>query len=484
MTRMARVLLSLPPCIHELEVYKSVGAWAPPLGLAYIAAVLENHGHEVRIIDTAITKLDLPKFIHEVKSWRPDVVGLSLLTPTAPKGYLAIKHLKSTLPDVPIVVGGIHPTFMYEEALKEGADIVVRGEGEYTMLELVNIIEDEGLNDNTLRHVLGIAFRDRYGKIIVTDPRPPIRDLDKLPWPARHLLPMDKYTVLGKNVRVAHVIASRGCPYHCSFCSSSRFWGHIPRIRSPSNVADEVEYLMDKYKINHVAFADDDLTIRRDFLPRLIEEFKKRGLDVSFSCGARINHVNKEFLRHLYRNGCSILYFGVESGSNKTLRLIKKGFTTDQALRVFRWIKEVKGTALASFMLGFPWETISDMENTVKFALKLDPDYAQFTIVTPYPGTPLFDYAIKNNLIVDRNWEHYTCLRPVMKGFYFKPSDVARMLRYAYLRFYLRPKFLLRGIVKGGFSYVIRIFLRSCRSLFKEIMKGIISAISGEKVRS
>ncbi|RLF21885.1 MAG: B12-binding domain-containing radical SAM protein [Thermoprotei archaeon] len=474
---MARVLLSLPPCIHELEVYKSVGAWAPPLGLAYIAAVLENHGHEVRIIDTAITKLDLPKFIHEVKSWRPDVVGLSLLTPTAPKGYLAIKRLKTILPDVPIVVGGVHPTFMYEEALKEGADIVVRGEGEYTMLEIVNIIEEEGLNDVALKHIPGIAFRNRYGKVIVTGLRPPIRDLDRLPWPARHLLPMDKYMVLGRNIRVAHVIASRGCPYNCSFCVSPRFWGNTLRLRSPDKVADEVEYLVDKYKINHVVFADDDLTIRRDFLPGLISEFKKRGLDVNFSCGARINHVNKEFLRYLFRSGCFILYFGVESGSDKTLRRINKGFTSDQALRVFRWIKEVKGSAVASFMIGFPWETLSDMKNTIKFALKIDPDYAQFSIVTPYPGTPLFDYAIKENLIVDRNWEHYTCLKPVMRGFYFKPSDVARMLQYAYLRFYLRPKFLLREMIRREFLNAIWTFLKGCISLFR----GIISIIRREE---
>ena len=153
-----RVLLTLPPDIHDLEIYRITGMNAPPLGLAWIAAVLEENGHKVRILDTPTLKIGMNEFITKVKEWKPDVVGISLQTPTAPRGYKAIATLKELLPDVPIIVGGVHPTFMYEEALNQGADVVVRYEGEYTTLELLNTIERYGLDEERLKRIEGIAF--------------------------------------------------------------------------------------------------------------------------------------------------------------------------------------------------------------------------------------------------------------------------------------------------------------------------------------
>ena len=474
MVRIMRVLLTLPPDIHDLEIYRVTGMNAPPLGLAWIASVLELHGHKVGILDTATLRLSLSNFLTKVREFKPDIIGISLQTPTAPKGYKVISILKEEFPDIPIVVGGIHPTFMYEEALNNGADVVVRFEGEYTTLELVNKIERYGLKDEVLRSVDGIAFKSRDGKVILTGPRPLIHDLDELPPPARHLLPMDRYTLFNKPIRVAHVMASRGCPYGCSYCTTSYFWGRRIRFRSAVNVANEIEDIIEKYGAKIIVFTDDELTVNRRFMYDLINELKSRGLDVSFACGSRVDHVDRNYLKFLYENGCSALYFGVESASQETLDKIGKRIKLEQAIKVFRWVKELGGFASGSFILGFPWETVDDMKRTVDFAIKLDPNYAQFTALTPYPGTPMYDYALKHGLIVDRNWEHYTTLRPVMKGFYFTIEELSRMLICAYRRFYLRLSFMIKELKAGRLKDLASLLAKEAARFLLDAIKGFM----------
>lgn len=474
-----RVLLTLPPDTHKLEIYRITGMKVPPLGLASIAAVLEQAGHKVNVIDSPTLELSARDWLLEVKSWRPDLVGISLLTPLAPKGYRAIKLLKEELPDVPVVVGGPHPSFMYEEALKEGADVVVIGEGEYTMLELVDTLESRGLDGSALSSVRGIAFRDS-GSVKRTQPRPLIRDLDELPWPARHLLPMDKYTLFNKPVRVAHVMASRGCPYGCSYCTTSYFWGRRVRFRSAKSVLDEIEYLIDRYRVKYIAFADDELLINRRFVREFIEGMRERGIDLPFACGARVDHLSRDLMRYLVDNNCSTIYVGVESASQATLDRIGKRITVEQVRRVFEWKREVGAFMVASFIIGFPWETLDDMRETIEFAVRLDPDYAQFTVLTPYPGTPIFEYARKHGLIEDWNWEHYTTVRPVMRGFKFTRRELEAMLKYAYRRFYLRSSFILRELRRGKLGELMGILGRElARYLREAIVHPIIWNIRG-----
>ncbi|BEP17769.1 radical SAM protein [Pyrofollis japonicus] len=465
-----RVLLTLPPDIHTLEIYKITGMKAPPLGLAYIAAVLERAGHKVKIIDTPTLEMSTEQWLSEVKSWKPDIIGFSLITPTAPRGYRAIKLVREELPDVPVIVGGIHPTFMFKEALENGADIVVRGEGEYTAAELIDVLERYGFDEERLKKVRGIAFKSKRSEKIVLTPERPPPDLDELPWPARHLLPMDKYTLFGKPIRIIHVMASRGCPYGCMYCSTSYFFGRRVRIRSAIRVADEIEEAVYKYKAKHVVFADDDIGVGRKFMTDLVAEFKKRGLDLTFACGSRVDHMTKEYMKFLYDNGCVALYFGVESASQETLNRIGKKITIEQVERVFQWKKELGGFATASFILGFPWETIDDMKKTVEFAIKIDPDYAQFTALTPYPGTPLYQYAKKYNLIEDTNWEHYTTVRAVMRGFHFTRQQLQSMIKYAYRRFYLRPAFVWRELRAGRLKDLVGVLGREFFSMVKDFV--------------
>ncbi len=469
-----RVLLALPPDVHELEIYKIAGMNAPPLGLAYIAAVLERAGHEVRIIDSPTLRVTMDRFLSMVREFKPDVVGISLQTPLAPKGYRVAKRLKEEFPDIILVAGGPHATYMVDEALSNGFDVVVKFEGEYTTLELINALERHGLSPEVLKQIRGIAFRDREGRIVETPRREFIENLDELPFPARHLLPMDKYTVFGKSIRAAHVMASRGCPYGCVFCSTSYFWGRRIRFRSATNVADEVELLVERYGAKYVIFTDDELTSSRKFVYDLVNEFKQRKLDVVFTCGARVNHMDREFMKFLVDNGCVGLYFGVESGSQRILDLIRKRITLDQARKVFEWAKELKAFAVASFIIGFPWETIEDVEKTIRLSIELDPSYAQFTVATPYPGTPLFYYALEHNLIEDWNWEHYTTVRPVMRGFYLDLKTIARLLQEAYLKFYARWSFLVRELKAGRLGALIPRILKAVASRIVDVLKSVL----------
>ncbi len=466
-----KILLTLPPEIHNLEIYRVTGMRAPPLGILSIAAILEKYGHKVEVIDSPTLQLNFDSWLSKIKAINPDLIGISVQTPMAPKAYKAAKILKEEFPDIPLIAGGTHPSVMIDEALREGFDIVVRGEGEYTTLELVNYLENNGFEKSGLSDIAGIAYIND-GKIVKTKDRPLIQNLDELPWPARHLVDMSKYTLFNKNINIAHIMASRGCPYGCIYCITSYYWGRRFRYRSAQNVVDEIKYLYEKYHAKTIVFTDDEFTANWKFVRDFIDLIKKNNLDISFSCGTRVDLINKDLMKLLYDNGCNALYFGVESGSQDTLNKIGKRITIEQAKKVFSWAKELKGFTTGSFILGFPWETIDDMKNTVDLAIKLDPNYAQFTALTPYPGTPLYEFAVNNNLIVDHNWEHYTTVRPVMRGFNFTSSDLGKMVIYAYRKFYVRFDFMMREMKAGRFF-----------DLFKIVSKNLIFSPFEDRIK-
>ncbi len=454
----AKVLLAVPPGCDKLEVYQVVGLRAPPLGLAWIASVLEDRGHEVKIVDSPTLGLSMEDFIKLVGSWGPDVVGLSSLTPTIRLAYKAAKAIKAVDRGIKVVIGGVHATFMWREVLEEcpHVDYVVLGEGEETFPRLVEALE----RGDDPKSVSGIALRGEGGEAGQTGPWRPV-DLERLPPPARHLLPMDRYTVFDRPVRVVHIMASRGCPYGCIFCATSYYFGRRVRFRRVEQVLDEVAECMDRYKTKTFVFTDDELTINKKWLESFLKGLRERGLDLRWTCGARVDNVDEVLLAKMFSSGCTTVYFGVESGSQETVNKIGKRISLRQAERVFEAVKRLRGSAVATFILGFPWETVDDMKKTIRFALKLDPDYAQFTYATPYPGTPLYEMAKKYDLIVDRDWSHYTTVRPVMRGFHFTIKDVEAVFAEAYARFYMRLKFLVKQIKLGVFKDFLKTILNN-----------------------
>ncbi len=458
------IVLVSSPGLRRLEIYQSIGVKAPPLGLAYIAAVLEREGHKVSIIDAPTLELSIEETVRDILSRNPDLVGISAVTPTVKGGYAIANMIKEEDPDIPVVMGGPHVSFMFEEALANGADYVVIGEGEETSRELVSFLED-GKGD--IRGIKGLAYVDSDGYVRVNQPRPLIKNIDELPEPARHLLPMDKYTLFDKPIKIIHVMASRGCPYGCIYCTTSYFWGRRYRVRSVQKVVDEIEKAMEKYKTNIVVFSDDELTLIRRWIYALVDEIKARNLDISFTCGSRVSSINIDMLWKLKSVGCTTIYYGVESYKDEDIEKIGKRIKIEQVANAVKWTREAGIESAGSFILGFPWQTVEDMKNTVRFAKKLGVDYAQFTVATPYPGTPLYYQAVKDNLIEITDWDYYTTIYPVMKGYHFERKVLFKLLSWAYRSFYLRPSFILHQIRRGRFKTMWDIASRAIKGYVK-----------------
>ncbi len=452
---------------------RGLGLKAPPLHLMYLAGAVEQAGFSPHIIDANLLNATPDKVTGIIEGLHPDLVGLTATTATISRVFQYIKKIRDVLPECFIFIGGPHVTFLPAETLAgcRELDAVVIGEGEETVVDLVKSfsITDPRWPDA----VRGIACRHKDGdteRIVVTPARPLIRDLDTLPFPARHLVPYNEYKLFDNDAGAGFMITSRGCTFACNYCSSSHLMGGKFRARSPKNVVDEVEELAVKYHVANLEFLDDNFMLNHSRALAIGREIRARGLDVSFVASSRVNEVNPEVLRELKRAGMSTIYYGVESGSMKTLELMNKRITLSMAEDAVRTAKDCGISVLTSFILGYPGETYEDMDATIRFAIHLDPDYAQFTILTPYPGTPIFRELKEKNLLATDDWDRYTVTDPVIRyeSFGLTPQQVSRKLTEAYLRFYLRPGYLLRrpGLLKSVLFGLYHGYIRPafCRS--------------------
>ena len=441
-----RVCLVSPPYISAVK--SVVGVSSPPLGLAYLASMVRDE-YDVRIIDSNVFGYSLDDVRRELKNFYPDVVGITSSTPSIYEAYKVAEAAKSVRDDCIVVLGGPHATFLPEEVLTEcrSVDVVVRGEGEETFQELVNAI-DRGI---CLKDVMGIAYR-KGDKITVTKPRPFIDDLDKIPFPSIDLLPIKRYAL--KGISYMPIITSRGCPFKCSFCASSRLFGGCWRGRSPKNVVEEIKLIHDKFKIKNIEFADDTFTLNARRAEEICYEILREGLDISWGASSRVDTINKGLAEKMRKAGCWIVYLGVESASQRILNAMGKRVTINQIIKAVKTLKGVGIQILGSFILGFPEETVETAEQTIAFAKKLDLDYAQFSILTPYPGTPIYEYARKNNLLLTRDWSKFNATEPVMKLENLTIKQLQSLFRKAYLTFYIRPKMLWRWIKQKQFHII------------------------------
>ncbi|MGZ7043134.1 MAG: B12-binding domain-containing radical SAM protein [Methanobacterium sp.] len=437
---------------------EGLGIKIPPLNLMYLASSLEKDSFSVKIIDDDLYQLGHEKIASLVSKIDPLVVGITANTATIKIALNYIKEAKSLLPNILTVIGGPHPTFMPVETLKEedSLDTVVMGEGEETIVDVVTNFEKNGLN--YLSEVRGISYRDN-DKIRQNLPRPLIKNLDEIPFPARHLIPFKEYKT-SKN-QAGGIITSRGCVFSCNYCSSSLIMGKKYRSRSPGNVVDELEELTEKYNIREIAFLDDIFMLNKRRARAIAEEIHDRNIDLSFVTSSRVDTVERDLLKCLKDVGMSTLYCGVESGSQRVLDLMGKGITLKHAEDAIKAAKDVDVDVMGSFILGYPGETSEEMDQTIDFAIKLDPDYSQFSILTPFPGTPLYYELKEKGLLETEDWNKYTVLDSVIKYDKIGLSSklVERKLAKSYLKFYLRPKYLIKH--RSMFKLLIGTLFRS-----------------------
>ncbi|MEM1977003.1 MAG: radical SAM protein [Nitrososphaerota archaeon] len=460
---MSLLLISPPTSSVVKEI---LGASGPPLGLAYLAAVAEEQGWKVRIIDGLTEGLSMQDIAGIIRSLQPEVAGITATTPAIYDAYEIARMVKEHSPNSLVLLGGPHATFMAHEVLEECPyiDVVVRGEAEETLKEILERIERGG----DLSEVAGITYR-AGDRIKENPPRGLIDDLDSLPIPAYNLLPMGKYVV--DRVRYAAIVTSRGCPYGCIFCSSSLQFGKRWRAHSPERVLEELMILRYDYGAREIEFLDDTFTLKMSRAEEISRMIVSEGLDISWSASSRVNTFSRSLGEAMRRAGAHTIYFGIESGSDKTLRLIGKGITRRQAMDAVKAARNSGLNALGSFIIGFPHEGEEDIRATIRFADKVGVDLAQFTIATPYPGTRLWEMAVKENLLLTRNWRKFTTLDVVMRSLYLTPERIKKLLLWAYITFYLNPRRVLRDIIVNRCFILRRAIPGAIRYLRRALQK-------------
>ncbi len=455
-----KILLVSPPTISAIKTV--VGTTGPPLGLGYLASTVRNE-HDVKIVDSIAENLTYEDVEKIIKKYDPDLVGITATTSMVPDAYIIARKAREYNKDVNIVMGGPHVTFVPERTFEECPciDYVVRGEGEITFSHLVKVIDKDIKDISSIR---GLSFKDR-DKVINNPPQPLIKDIDTIPMPSYDLLPMKKYQV--DRVRFGTIVTSRGCPFNCIFCSSSLQFGKRWRGHSDERVLKELSILREEYGIREIEFLDDTFTLNKPRAMKISEEIKREGLDISWTASSRVDTFNSDVAEAMKKGGCHTVYFGIESGSQKTLDFIGKRITTEQAKSSVKKAKNSGLRALGSFIIGFPYETIQDVKKTMKFSKRVGVDYAQFTVATPYPGTRLWYLALKDKLILTFNWRKFTTLDPVMRLKNFTAEQITKMLTLAYVTFYLRPKLLLRDVILER-GFIFRRAIPQAIKLFKD----------------
>jgi anaerobic magnesium-protoporphyrin IX monomethyl ester cyclase len=448
-----KVLLINPPYTAEERYGKDLGKFGPlnePLGLAYLAANLEKGGHEVSILDSPALELTREGICEHIRKNKYGLVGVTMLTPMFNRSMEVVKAVRNFFPDILIVVGGPHPTILPEETLTTNREIdfAVIGEGEVIFLNLVNALED----NNPIEEISGIAYR-KEDKVIINSPPQMVADLDELPIPARHLLPMHAYHMTRSRAKSGHaftVSVARGCPFNCAFCC--RIFGRKPRHHSVGRIIEEIRMLVKDYDAKEINLEADTLTVNRKFIMALCDALISSGLSrqIAWTCESRIDTVDEVVLRKMREAGCWQTSYGVETGSQRLLDLIHKDITFEKIEKTFAITKKVGITIRAFFMLGIPTETREESLKTIAFAKKLDARWSQFTLFTPYPGTELYNIGVKEGGVKSRNWSDYKTHGGWTKGqlaYVPKGRSIAEMKalqKKAYRAVYIRPKVIWR----------------------------------------
>ena len=449
-----KVLLINPPFDREEE---SVGKAKsllrvlniiPPLGLAYIAAILEEAGAGVRIIDCA-TGVSFDELARKIAQERPDIVGLTATTPAFLKAVKAAGLVRKIAPSAKILLGGAHVTAVPEAAMAGGPfDIGVLREGEATVQELFENYRAGGFEN--LNRIKGIIYRDNTD-LRRNEARPFIEDLDSIPLPARHLLPHpERYRPTPASCRqvpYAVIITSRGCPSRCTFCDRMVF-GNRFRMRSTAGIFREIEAVVADYGVKEIRFFDDTFTLDKDSVHEICSEFEKRRLGLSWTCLTKVACVDGPLLRHMKKAGCWQVLYGIESGDDRMLRLLKKGNTVEMNQRAIRLTQEAGLEVRGDFLVGSPGETWDSLERTVRFAIDMDLDYAHFNKFVPFPGTELYmtltaqghEFDFFGSAIQDHERVYY--VNPGMTA-----ESFSAFLDKAYRRFYLRPDYILKRLL-------------------------------------
>ena len=440
-----RILLINPPWLFRKDnIWSQIAGIIPPLGLAQVAAYVEQYGIQVNILDTNAENISLSELGGRLKSYdfAPTIIGITATTSIIGQALETARICKESCPDAKIVFGGVHPSIFPGEVLSDvNVDFVIRREGEESFYELVS-----GRSHET---ILGLSYKYN-GVIVHNKDREEIPDINKLPLPAYHLLQMNKYhPALGsyKQLPGTGIVTTRGCPGRCTFCFGNYLGAHI-RVRSADKIFEEIKLLHSNYNIKEIAFYDDTFTAVKSNVIEFCRLLTQSGLRITWSCFARVDFIDKQLLEIMKKSGCHQICYGIESGSEEILKNINKKISLEKAKNAVTLTKQCGIETRATFMFGSPGETKETLEKTMNFALNLDPDIALFNIVTPYPGTEMYKWADEKGFLKTKDWSKYDLSHQILELPTIASGDLEDFYKHAYWRFYGRPVYLLKRLLK------------------------------------
>jgi anaerobic magnesium-protoporphyrin IX monomethyl ester cyclase len=426
------------------------GAWylgkrLPPIGLMYVAAALEKAGFKVQMLDNYLMKKSNEEIKQLITQINPGIVGITCGSATYPRCVETSKAIKQVKPDCKIVVGGWHASYMPDSLLANPEiDYVVMGEGERAIAELATAITYG--NEKSAASISGVAVK-RNGENIKNPPKY-IENMDEIPYPARHLLPLELYdrTIEYLDAKPADVMSiSRGCVYNCGFCETRKLWGNICRGFSPQRVIGEIQDLQNRYGTKGIYFINDNFTLRKKETAELCNLMLENKLDLEWVCDTRVDLVNNELLSLMRKAGCKTIWFGVESASQKILQRIGRNTSPQEVETAFKLCRKNGIKTACSFMLGLPDETLKDMEDSLKFAKKLNPDWCQFNTFIAYPDSRLY-----NELLDKGNYVKLDEFLLSVKTDEFDYDSLMMVQRRFFKEFHMTPKQILKRIRREG----------------------------------
>ena len=471
-----RILLAYPPSrpmIREDRCPQLIGSGVlapalPPTDLLYLAAIAEQQGCECLVRDYSREGGTKTDFVNDLLLFRPDCLVLNATTPTLDTDLSLCETAKELLPGVLTIAKGAHFLRYSLETMERHPrlDMIIRGESEETFRDIVRGGEQAG--------VPGLVWRGPAGAVLNPD-RPFLDDLDSLPFPSRHLIDNRRYMRPDTRQPLGIIKVSRGCPYHCFYCLATPVSGRVVRKRSPANILAEVRQCVEQHGIRHFIFWADHFTFDGRWVLDLCKTFINADLGITWSANARADTIDREMVQAMKRAGCKAVSIGIESGSQDILDRTGKGITLGRIRQAVRLLKDAQLTTLGYFLFGLPWETRESSEETIRFSLELDCDYANFFIAAPFPGTRYYEYALKNDWLDIHGSDHAALFggafcSTIVPGHNLSGAEIDEIRRSAFRQFYGRPSYVMRQLMR----------VRSMQQLSSTIKAGLTILVSNE----
>ncbi|MBI4249086.1 MAG: cobalamin B12-binding domain-containing protein [Elusimicrobia bacterium] len=477
------ILLIFPPTSVADRYGKAdvgdAGGDLPPLGVTTIAAYLREKGFGVGLLDGCGLGLGHNQIIDIIRAKDPKAVGISSTTYALPSGLALARRIRSEFPDKLVILGGAHANAVPLESAQDYPefDLVVYGEGELSAEQILGEYKKLGYDRTSflegeafLSGVKGIVYRNAGGCVLNPE-MPNIKNLDTLPLPARDLLPMEIYLPLPNQYKkppVVHMVVIRGCPYACSFCDQAGTGG---RTRSPAKAVEEIVHVVEKYGAREISFWDDTMSFNRVWMRKFCQLLIEADTGVIWSCYAAVNTVDRQLLDLMHKAGCWNIFYGIETGVPELMKNIeshRKNTSPDKIRKTMQETKDAGIEIRGSFMIALPGETPELAAETIKFAIELDPDYAQFSITTPYPGTHLYDDIKQGKWgkLTTTDFSEFQGWNVVfLPNGYKSQKEVWEMERKAFRSFYFRPKYILKKFLQTRSLEDIKRYFKGLRLL-------------------